>query len=73
MTPMRSRTVDSARSISFVISLYVILPSFVNGSNKYHKYKKFSRMEEGFSYRSDTNGQWLSVEDIRRMAQEMEA
>lgn len=52
--------------------IYVILPPFVNGGNKYHKYTKHPRMPEGFSYCSDTNEQWLTVEEIRRLIQKLE-
>lgn len=64
---------DDGRNTVDAGDIYVILPPFVNGGNKYHKYTKRPRMPEGFSYCSDTNDQWLTVEEIRRLIQKLEA
>jgi UDP-N-acetylglucosamine 4,6-dehydratase len=59
---------DEGRNTVDVDDHYVILPLSANGSKKYHKYNKYPRMPEGFSYRSDTNDHWLSGEDLALLA-----
>jgi len=45
---------------------YIILPQFRVSSDSEKKYKDYVRMPERFSYRSDTNDWWLSMEEIRK-------
>ena len=59
---------DEGRNTVDMADHYVILPLSANGSKKYHKYSKYPKMPEGFSYRSDTNDHWLSGEDLARLA-----
>jgi UDP-N-acetylglucosamine 4,6-dehydratase len=64
---------DEGRNTVDMEDYYVILPLFANGSKKYHKYTRFPRMGEGFSYRSDRNDRWLSEEELSRMVAEAES
>jgi UDP-N-acetylglucosamine 4,6-dehydratase len=59
---------DEGRNTVDMDEHYVILPLSANGSKKYHKYSKYPRMPEGFSYRSDTNDRWLTGEDLALLA-----
>lgn len=52
---------------------YVILPLSANGNKRFHKYSKYPRMGEGFSYRSDTNDRWLTVSDLVLLVKEVES
>jgi len=61
---------DDGRNTIDTIDKYVILPPFANGGNKYHRYTKFPRKSDGFSYRSDNNAQWLTVEEIEQFIEE---
>jgi len=46
---------------------YVIAP-LLESWNESPVFKSGSLVQEGFSYRSDTNDQWLNVEEIRQLA-----
>jgi len=59
---------DEGRNTVDMDDHYVILPLSANGSKKYHKYSKYPKMPEGFSYRSDTNDHWLSEKDLALLA-----
>jgi UDP-N-acetylglucosamine 4,6-dehydratase/5-epimerase len=61
---------DDGRNTIDTMDKYVVLPPFANGGNKYHRYTKFPRMSDGFSYRSDNNDQWLTVEEIEQFIKE---
>jgi UDP-N-acetylglucosamine 4,6-dehydratase len=54
---------DSRRTISFH-GRYVILPTIAKWS---YEPLNGDPVEEGFAYRSDSNDQWLSVEEIRNL------
>jgi UDP-N-acetylglucosamine 4,6-dehydratase len=56
---------DSRRSIE-LDDRYVILPTVAHWTFTGPEGKS---VPEGFSYRSDTNPQWLSIEDLRKLAQ----
>jgi UDP-N-acetylglucosamine 4,6-dehydratase len=45
---------------------FVVLPDFHFDSKSRGKYKKSMRLPEGFSYRSDTNDSWITVERMRQ-------
>ncbi len=64
---------DEGRNTVNMDEHYVILPLSANGSKKFHKYSKYPRMAEGFSYRSDTNDRWLDVDDLCRLVREVES
>jgi len=61
---------DDGRNTIDMMEKYVILPPFANGGNKYHRYTKFPRMSDGFSYRSDNNTKWLTVREIEQFIKE---
>lgn len=66
-------SVDEGRNTVDMEDFYVILPLLANGSKKFHKYTRFPRMAEGFSYRSDRNDRWLSEEELTGMVAAVEA
>lgn len=61
---------DDGRNTIDMKDKFVILPPFANGGNKYHRYTKFPRMPDGFSYRSDNNDVWLTVDEIKQFIAE---
>ena len=61
---------DDGRNTIDTMDKYVILPPYANGGNKYHRYTKFPRMSDGFSYRSDNNIKWLTVGEIEQFIKE---
>jgi len=61
---------DDGRNTVDMMEKYVILPPFANGGNKYHRYTKFPRMADGFTYRSDNNVKWLTVQEIEQFIME---
>lgn len=64
---------DEGRNTIDMDEHYVILPLFANGSKKFHKYSKYPKMGEGFSYRSDKNDRWLNADDLARLVREVES
>lgn len=62
---------DDARNTIEYGDYYAILPAFHEWNNDdYLKQNGGKRCAEGFSYASDTNTQWLSVDDLRAMIKE---
>lgn len=61
---------DEARKAKSFDGIYVVLPQFVEEEDIVKKYGKFPNLEEGFFYRSDTNKEWLTVSDLRKMIEE---
>ncbi|MBU0605751.1 MAG: UDP-N-acetylglucosamine 4,6-dehydratase (inverting) [Candidatus Omnitrophica bacterium] len=57
---------DEARHTKIFNDLYVILPQFFDERKSFEKYGRLPMVPEGFSYTSDTNQKWLSVEDLRK-------
>lgn len=51
---------------------FVILPQFYFESDGLKKWKKYPKMPEGFSYKSDTNDWWLNEEEIRDLLKSVE-
>ena len=58
---------DETHSVKRFKGTYVILPQFFENKAVHKKYIKYPSVPEGFSYRSDTNKQWLTVSDLRGM------
>ncbi len=59
---------DDARHTLEFDDYYAILPAFHDWDNdKYVKRNGGKRCSDGFSYSSDTNTQWLTVDDLRAM------
>ena len=62
---------DDARNSVEYDDYYTILPAFHEWDNdSYLRQNGGKRCPEGFSYSSDTNTQWLSVEELRAMLNE---
>lgn len=57
---------DEARSTRVFNDLYVILPQFLEGSAPHEKYEKCPRLPADFSYTSDTNKKWMTMEGLRK-------
>jgi UDP-N-acetylglucosamine 4,6-dehydratase/5-epimerase len=62
-------TEDDARHTVEFDTYYVIQPEFPWWSHEYEKYGK--SLPEGFKYASDTNTQWLSIEELRKLVKEI--
>lgn len=56
---------DEARNTIDAGEHYVILPPFSPREEIADHYRGIPRLPEGFSYRSDNNGRWMSDEEIR--------
>jgi UDP-N-acetylglucosamine 4,6-dehydratase len=52
---------------------FVVLPDFHFESKSRGKYKKSKRLSEGFSYRSDTNDTWITVERMKQYIEDLKA
>ncbi len=62
---------DEARTVRDLGRYYVILPQFVFRKKDLEKhYAGYPAVSEGFSYRSDRNSWWLTVEDLRQILKE---
>lgn len=57
---------DEARTAKIFNGTYVVLPQFI-GNEALKKYEEYPSVDEGFAYRSDTNEQWLSEKDLKRI------
>ena len=57
---------DEARHARVLKNLYVILPQFFEERISFEKYEKLPSVPAGFSYTSDTNEKWLTVEELRK-------
>lgn len=58
---------DEARMTKVFDGIYVVLPQFFEGEEVHEKYKKCLFVEEGFSYRSNTNDNWLTIDDLKKI------
>lgn len=59
---------DESRMVKDIGDHYVILPSFVFSENRFAKYNQYKSLpEEGFLYRSDTNTEWLTVDQLKEI------
>ncbi|HFQ80184.1 MAG TPA: UDP-N-acetylglucosamine 4,6-dehydratase (inverting) [Desulfobacterales bacterium] len=56
---------DEGRNTLIYKDMYVIMPSFPWWNRK--NYSEAKKLPENFIYASDTNDQWLSVEELRRI------
>jgi len=62
---------DDARQTAELADRYVIEPTFVEYSRKpFGPEDGAGKVEEGFAYASDNNGDWLSAEGLRAMLEE---
>jgi len=58
---------DESRSTKIFDNNFIILPQYFKGKEVFNKYAKFPSTEEGFSYRSDTNKDWLTMDDLKKV------
>jgi len=63
---------DEARKTKIFDGAYVILPQFIESEEVHKEYNKYSSVPEGFVYRSDTNDQWLTIEGLKKMMEELQ-
>lgn len=63
---------DEGRNTIDTGDVYVILPQFIFRKIEFDKYSRYSKMPDGFYYRSDKNDQWLNAKSISSMIQELE-
>lgn len=57
---------DEARKTKVAQGCYIILPQFQTIQDAFKIYNSVKDAPSGFVYRSDTNEQWLKVEDIKK-------
>jgi UDP-N-acetylglucosamine 4,6-dehydratase len=60
-------TDDDARSTIELDDRFVIEPSFAFWSRDTQAYNRGAPVPESFRYTSDANGEWLGIEDLRRL------
>lgn len=61
---------DEARQTLEFNNHYIIQPSFCSWTNEAPNYRELGTpCDEGFSYSSDNNSQWLSVEQLRKLVE----
>lgn len=58
---------DEARKAKEFDGLYVILPQFAEKQSVHKKYKPYRCVSDGFSYRSDTNKDWMSIPQLKKI------
>jgi len=65
---------DDARHTIEFKTYFVIQPDFVWWNKKAHLIERGGKVcADGFSYKSDTNNEWLSVDDIRGLVKDFQA
>ena len=50
---------------------FVVLPQFEFESKDIQKWQKYEKLPEGFIFRSDKNDWWLTVEELRKLIEEI--
>lgn len=63
---------DEARRTKVFGNLYTILPQFFEKKGLHRKYEKYKSPREGFTYRSDNNDKWLTVDELQEMIKEFD-
>lgn len=63
---------DEVRATKVFNGIYVILPQFFN-KKAHEKYENYPFVAEDFDYRSDTNDNWVTAEDLEQMINQKEA
>lgn len=58
---------DEARNTQAMDWGYVVISDFVDRKAELKKYTQYPSVEGNFSYRSDKNSKWCTVEDLRKM------
>ncbi len=62
---------DEARNCVDIGDYYVILPHYHFKGGDMEKYKKYPKLPEGFSYRSDKNDVFMSVSEMREIVEKL--
>lgn len=62
---------DEARKTKEFNGSYVVLPQFFEGVEVHKKYEKYPSVAEDFIYRSDANQDWVSVDKLKKMIEEL--
>lgn len=57
---------DETRATKIFDGIYVILPQFFK-EKLHNKYGKYPSVADGFVYRSDTNDEWVTTENLKKM------
>ena len=60
---------DEARKAKIFDGIYVVLPQFLEEQEVHRKYAECPPTQEGFTYRSDTNSDWLTLDDLKRIVE----
>jgi UDP-N-acetylglucosamine 4,6-dehydratase/5-epimerase len=60
---------DESRDTRDLGDLYAILPIYKNSNKILNAYDKYNKLDEGFFYRSDNNEDWLSLEELKEIIQ----
>ncbi|OFW64548.1 MAG: UDP-N-acetylglucosamine 4,6-dehydratase (inverting) [Actinobacteria bacterium RBG_19FT_COMBO_36_27] len=63
---------EEARNTKYFNGAYVILPHFLESKDLLEKYKKYPFIPEGFFYCSDKNDLWLTLDELKDMAKNIE-
>jgi UDP-N-acetylglucosamine 4,6-dehydratase (inverting) len=58
---------DEVRNAKNFDGIYVFLPQFYESIELHKKYDEYPSLPEGFIYRSDTNDEWLTIDELRDM------
>jgi len=58
---------DEARTVKVFDGAYVILPQFYESPLVHKKYEKCAGVTDGFVYRSDTNEEWITREQLLKL------
>jgi UDP-N-acetylglucosamine 4,6-dehydratase (inverting) len=58
---------DEARQVRDCEDSYVILSQFFDNIDTYKKYNNFKTVPDGFVYKSNTNQQWLTIEELQEI------
>ena len=60
-------TEDESRHSFDLGKYYIVLPSYQFAEGLYAKYKNFDRLRSRFRYSSDSNTEWLSIDDVKKI------
>lgn len=62
---------DEARKAVNIKNYYVVLPQFMTNDKVFAKFERGEPLQEGFIYRSDLNKEWLNVNQLQDMVQNL--
>ena len=58
---------DESRRTKLFKDMYAILPQFFERQEVHRKYEDCPGVPEDFTYKSDTNEKWLSVDELQEI------